>query len=97
MDLLHDAYAPPTATEADSLQTPRGQTAASEPVELIFDLADIEVELENFPEILINPDVTAEFLLQPADEESIVDTAAVESKTADRREPSPAAVTQTQY
>jgi hypothetical protein len=96
MDLLHDAYAPTTATEADSLQTPRGQAAASESDELTSDLADMEVELDHFPEIEINPDVTLEFLLQPVEKESIVDTAAVEAKTADRTEVSPA-VTQTQY
>jgi hypothetical protein len=96
MDLLHDAYAPRTATEADSLQTPRGQAAASESDELTSDLADMEVELDHFPEIEINPDVTLEFLLQPVEKESIVDTAAVEAKTADRTEVSPA-VTQTQY
>lgn len=95
MELLEDIHEPVTATEADSLQTPRALIAASEPVEL-FDFADIEVELESFPEILINPDVTAEFLLQPVEKEAMVDTSAVNSKSPERAEVSPM-VTQTQY
>ncbi|HKJ62675.1 MAG TPA: hypothetical protein VKA94_11910, partial [Hyphomicrobiales bacterium] len=96
MSWLQDTRVPHTATEADSLQIPREDQAENKFAGLKFDLTDLDFEaVAGFPEILIHPDATVQFLLQKDEEESLVDTAAVEAKTADRREPS--SVTQSQY
>lgn len=86
-----------TATDADSLQIPRNEQTESVLTEFNLDFVAPDAGDQELPKILINPDIAAaELLLQPAKEEkTIVDTAALEAKTADRG--TPPSVTQTRY
>lgn len=85
MSQLQNAQGQHTAAaDADSLQLTRKKQSEGEFVGLKLNFALPDSEFESFPEILVNPDATTQFLRQSFEKVSILDTVAMEAKTLDQ-------------
>ncbi|MBX2805746.1 MAG: DnaJ domain-containing protein, partial [Hyphomicrobiales bacterium] len=84
MNRLQETDMAVTATNADSLQTPRNEIGTSGLDGMNLGSTTSQRNEDDVPEILVNPDAGMQFLLEPEEGESLVERKAVKAKTAER-------------